>query len=116
MEENGDLSRFPIHLIPLNLEAIREEAEAKIIPAPTLQDALDDNACGRDGWHSEHCATRMAELGESCLLIQAELAQKRLRNLSIVNVLKDCARTPSIANQLRTLEGMAQEACIYNSK
>jgi hypothetical protein len=43
----------------------------------------------------------------------ANEARQRKRKLDMLHLLKDCIRDPLTANGLRTLDGMAQDSCIY---
>ncbi|EYE91978.1 uncharacterized protein EURHEDRAFT_415980 [Aspergillus ruber CBS 135680] len=55
----------------------------------------------------------------TCIQEEANEAMKRKRKISIletVDVLKECARSPQKANGLGTLDGMAQDSCIYNTE
>ena len=56
----------------------------------------------------------MNELALPCIRKQAQRARKRVLKLDTLYLLRDCARNPSSANGLGTLEGMAQENCIYD--
>jgi hypothetical protein len=40
-------------------------------------------------------------------------ARQGKRKLDMLHLLKDCIREPLTANGLRTLDGMAQDSCIY---
>ena len=51
-----------------------------------------------------------------CDMDQAEAGRQRKKKLDILYLLKDCARDPPKANGLRTLEGLAQESCIMDTK
>ena len=61
------------------------------------------------------CEDYMDACNEPCFEEQALSARKRIERLDELNdrVMRDCARTPSIANRLDTLNGMAQETCIH---
>ncbi|EXM04442.1 hypothetical protein FOIG_04658 [Fusarium odoratissimum NRRL 54006] len=65
---------------------------------------------------SDECDVRMSEWGEPCIRLAAKEAEQRLKLLDDIQHLKKCARDPASANGLRTLEGMAQESCIYDVK
>lgn len=58
----------------------------------------------------------MEEWGEPCIRLAAKEAEQRLKLLDDIQHLKKCARDPASANGLRTLEGVAQESCIYDVK
>ncbi len=51
-----------------------------------------------------------------CIKDQIKAARQRKRKLDVLYLLRDCARNPLKANGLRTLEGMAQESCIFNTE
>jgi hypothetical protein len=50
-----------------------------------------------------------------CINDQVKAARQRRKKLDVLHLLTDCARNPLNANGLRTLEGMAQESCIYDT-
>lgn len=53
---------------------------------------------------------------QRCIEEEANEAKERKRRLNRLYLLKECARNPSKANELGTLDGMAQDSCIYNTK
>jgi hypothetical protein len=62
--------------------------------------------------HNTKCPASF-DLNYPCILDMAEEARLRKRRLDMLFLLMDCARDPRKANGLKTLEGMAQERCIY---
>ncbi|KAJ6006656.1 hypothetical protein N7451_004600 [Penicillium sp. IBT 35674x] len=104
---------FPIFgLTPVDEEKLRKEADNIIASAPTETDVEYGNDCMGD-WHSTKCPAYL-EPCSPCILDMAEEARQRKRRLGMLFLLKHCAREPQTANGLGTLEGMAQEACIYD--
>lgn len=55
----------------------------------------------------------MEYFGDPCLRDSADKAKLRLQSILFLSYLRDSARDPYMANGLRTLEGMAQDTCIY---
>lgn len=53
---------------------------------------------------------------QECIEDMAFKAVKRKHGLKKLYLLKQCARNPHKANGLGTLDGMAQDSCIYNTK
>jgi hypothetical protein len=104
--------RFPIFgLTPVNEEKVREEADDIIASVPTDAEIEYGNGCMGLS-HSTKCPASFG-IESPCILDMAEEARLRKRRLDMLFILKDCARNPQKANGLRTLEGMAQETCIY---
>ncbi|KAI3580770.1 hypothetical protein IWW34DRAFT_906546 [Fusarium oxysporum f. sp. albedinis] len=82
---------YPIHMNIINIEETREKCNIAILR------------------HS-------SQWGEPCIRLAAKEAEQRHKLLDDIQHLKKCARDPASANGLRTLEGMAQESCIYDVK
>jgi hypothetical protein len=106
--------RFEIFdMVPVNEEIVREEADRTIASVPNEFDReYDDNGCMGFS-HSTKCRASFDD-ESSCILDMAEAAHLRKRKLDMLFLLKNCVRDPRKANGLRTLEGMAQESCIYD--
>lgn len=100
----------------INIEETREKCNIAILRHPSRPHLDVDNACWEHGPHSDECNVRMEEWGEPCIRLAAKEAEQRLKLLDDIQHLKKCARDPASANGLRTLEGMAQESCIYDAK
>ncbi|KAH7187266.1 hypothetical protein BKA60DRAFT_602415 [Fusarium oxysporum] len=107
---------YPIHMNIINIEETREKCNIAILRHPSRPHLDVDNACWEHGPHSDECDVRMSEWGEPCIRLAAKEAEQRLKLLDDIQHLKRCARDPASANGLRTLEGMAQESCIYDVK
>ncbi|XEV01629.1 hypothetical protein FSHL1_006916 [Fusarium sambucinum] len=116
VEANG---RYPIYMEPVNVGEILEECKTTIARHPTGPYFYSNEAC-IDGIygieHSDECIIGMQEFSQPCIRSAADEAEKRLRKLRFLSHLKDCARNPKKADGLNTLEGMAQESCIYHIK
>lgn len=53
---------------------------------------------------------------QKCIQDEAMEAMEQKDRLKKLHLLKRCARNPHKANGLGTLDGMAQDSCIYNTK
>ncbi|KAF2186695.1 hypothetical protein K469DRAFT_572444, partial [Zopfia rhizophila CBS 207.26] len=104
--------RFPIHVYLISIDEVRKEADGTIALEPNNPD-LNDFCDG--GWHSRECEATMDMLSLPCIKDQVKAARQRRKKLDVLHLLTDCARNPLNANGLRTLEGMAQESCIYDT-
>ncbi|WJG35952.1 uncharacterized protein FOBCDRAFT_242294 [Fusarium oxysporum Fo47] len=82
---------YAIHMNIINIEETREKCNIAILRHPS-------------------------QWGEPCIRLAAKEAEQRHKLLDDIQYLKKCARDPASANGLRTLEGMAQESCIYDVK
>lgn len=82
-----------------------------IAKVPTEDDIEYGNDCMGFA-HSTKCPASFG-LDSTCILEMPEEAHLRKRRLDMLFLLKNCTRDPRKANGLRTLEGMAQESCIY---
>ncbi|KAJ5059439.1 hypothetical protein J3E74DRAFT_347604 [Bipolaris maydis] len=112
----GDPDRtgpIPIHIYPVNVEEIRKKMEQTIALEPDYD--FGDH-CNEQGWHSRDCESMMDTSDDLCLNDRIQMARQRMEKFDILYLLKDCARNPWKANGLQTLDGMAQESCIYNTK
>jgi hypothetical protein len=104
--------RFPIFgLTSVDEEKLREEADHIIASVPTDVEIEYGNGCMGFS-HSTKCPASF-EHDSPCILDMAEEARMRKRRVDMLFLLKDCARDPRKANGLRTLDGMAQQSCIY---
>lgn len=105
--------RFEIFdMMPVNEEIVREEADRTIVSVPNEVDREYDNGCMGFS-HSTKCPASFND-DSPCILDMAEAAHLRKRKLDMLFLLKNCARDPRKPNGLRTLEGMAQESCVYD--
>lgn len=98
-------------MAPVDVEKVREEADNILASVPNEVDF--DYGDGCQGFvHSSKCQ-KSTDLFLPCIMDMAEEALQQKRKLDTRYLLKDCAQEPQRANGLRTLEGMAQESCIY---
>jgi len=98
----------------VKLDKILEECEEIIARYPTGPYFDIDDACLGDDYHSSKCRNGMVDWSQPCLRDEAEKAKLRRDRLRFLPRLKECARDPSRANGQHTLEGLAQESCIYD--
>jgi hypothetical protein len=101
-------------MTPVDIDKVREEQDRIIALEPDRVDSELGEVC-LDGYgHSTKCQNMMGFLSEQCIQVQIEAARQRRKKLTMVHLLRDCARDPYNANGLNTLEGMAQESCILD--
>lgn len=105
--------RFPIHIYPIDIVKICEESDKTIALEPKHPEIED---CCYGDWHSDVCHNIMDMFAMPCILDQAEAARRRKKRLDVLYLLRECARNPLYANGLRTLEGLAQESCIFDNE
>lgn len=106
VEQDG---RFPVVLHPVDVVAVRKQAELTIAKEPDSI-AREYGDVRFNGSHTEEC---MQDCWSTpCILKQVSAARQRVRKLAMLHLLGDCARDPSRANRLRTLEGMPQGTCV----
>ncbi|KAK0718633.1 hypothetical protein B0T26DRAFT_741504 [Lasiosphaeria miniovina] len=98
-ESNGS---YPIWMDPVKPDHVLKECE-KIIARNPTGDTSD-------------CFIGIEEWSQPCILVEVEKAEQRRKQLLFLSHLKDCARDPARANGLHTLEGLAQDTCIYETK
>ncbi|PKX99518.1 uncharacterized protein P174DRAFT_417181 [Aspergillus novofumigatus IBT 16806] len=108
-EQNGRFKIFDVK--PVDVERLRQEADDIIASAPGEVDFDYGNGCMGSS-HSTKC-DKSIEYDRPCILQMANEARQRKRKLDMLHLLKDCIRDPLTANGLRTLDGMAQDSCIY---
>ncbi|KPA40519.1 hypothetical protein FLAG1_06600 [Fusarium langsethiae] len=108
--------RYPIYMEPLNLEDISENCMKAIARHPTSPGFDGNDACQGGSHHSDQCIAGMEDDFQPCIRIKAEEAEQRRKKFLFVSHLKECARDPQKANGLHSLEGRAQESCIYDIK
>lgn len=106
--------RYPIRMEPVKLESVLEECEETIARRPVGPDIDFDEVCSDGYYHTDECLNRMHYWSQPCIMVGVEKAEQRRNRLLFLSLLKDCARDPARANGLYTLEGLAQESCIYN--
>ncbi|KAI1026567.1 hypothetical protein LB503_013367 [Fusarium chuoi] len=106
--------RCPIRMNPVDLKNVSEECERTIAKLPTGPYLDFNDTCKYQ--HSEQCLIGMEEWSQPCIEVEAEKAEQRRKRLLFVSHLKECAQDPARANGLYTLEGLAQESCIYEIK
>lgn len=104
-------------MAPVDIERVRQEADRMIALAPTEVEIEFDDVCSIEkDVHSNKCQNTMGTLSTSCIMIEIEAARERKQNLSLIRLLRDCARDPSSASASHTLEGLAQESCILETE
>jgi hypothetical protein len=103
-------------MIPVDINQVREEADRIIALRLNDFDAELGERCLDGYYHSTRCQNRMDFLSEPCIEVQIDAAQQRKKRLTLVHLLRDCARDPRRANGLNTLEGIAQESCILDKE
>ena len=108
----GRDSRLPIHMVPIKTEQVLEEADRVVAQRPDSMTIELGEFCTPWG-HSIDCQDMMHYQSKPCIEEQIEAARQRQRKLAMLHLLRDCARDPSSANGLWTLEGMAQNSCIF---
>lgn len=109
------------HVIPVDIERVEKEADRIIEKNEAcngrINIQLDLDFCSEYLHHPECLKYSEDILGpQPCIEDQANQANERKRRLKRLYLLKECARSPPKADELGTLEGMAQDSCIYNSK
>lgn len=95
---------------------IREEREKNRARYPTNPYFYINDVCLDNYHHSDQCLIDTEEWSQLCIRVDAEKAEQRRNGLLFLSLPKDYARDPARANGLYTLEGLAQESCIYNTK
>lgn len=101
---------------PVKLEDVSEECEKIIAKHPTGPYFDINDTCFDEDCHSDQCRIGMEEWSQPCIRVDAEKAEQRRNRLLFLPLLKDCAQHPARANGLHTLEGLAQDSCIYDTK
>jgi hypothetical protein len=97
----------------VDIDKVREEQDRIIALEPDRVDSELGEVCLDEYWHSTRCQNMM-DFSLPCIQVQVEAARQRKKKLTMVHLLRDCARDPYNANGLNTLEGMAQESCILD--
>lgn len=103
---NGDGS-FHVEIHPIQIEAVRKRAGSEI----EFADAEEDFPCSSE-WHTDRCQ----RVDGLCIYLQKEKAARRLKKLYSLDLLTECVRNPSSANGERTLEGIASESVVYETR
>jgi hypothetical protein len=96
----------------VNEEETKEKADQTIASVPNEVDYEYDNGCM--GYHHSTKCPASYDGDSECILDMADEALHLKRRLGMLFLLRNCARDPRKANGLNTLEGMAQERCIYD--
>lgn len=112
VERDGRFQVF--NMKPVDIHKARKKADDTIALEPSDIEVEFGEECLDEIWHSSRCQHMMMDLSMPCIKMQIEAARKHIRKLDTLYLLKDCARNPRSANGLRTLEGMAQESCIFD--
>ncbi|CAH0051998.1 unnamed protein product [Clonostachys solani] len=108
--------RYPIQMESVQLDKVLEECEEIIARYPADPYFDMDDVCLDDDTHSKKCLIGMHEWSQPCIRVDAEKAARRRNRLLFLSLLKVSARDSASANGLHTLEGLAQESCIYDIK
>jgi hypothetical protein len=96
----------------VNEEETKEKADQTIASVPNEVDYEYDNGCM--GYHHSTKCPASYDGDSECILDMVDEALHLKRRLGMLFLLRNCARDPRKANGLNTLEGMAQERCIYD--
>jgi hypothetical protein len=96
----------------VNEEETKEKADQTIASVPNEVDYEYDNGCM--GYHHSTKCPASYDGDSECILDMVDEALHLKRRLGMLFLLRNCARDPRKANGLNTLEGMAQEGCIYD--
>jgi len=109
------IERLDIPGIKARLTSDLEDASAKVC---TMIDPYEDT-CEQDKstgkWDHEHkdCLMRTEPLDYACYF-QIELdSQRKLDRLGLLSLPLQCFHNPEKAASQRTLQGLAQESCVY---
>ncbi|KAI0880727.1 uncharacterized protein GGS22DRAFT_182051 [Annulohypoxylon maeteangense] len=108
--------RYPIRMEPVNPDKVSEECEVIIKRHPSGPYIDINDACLDDYCHNDECRINMEVWSQPCIRIDAEKAEERRNRLQFLPLLKECGRASARANGLQTMEGLAQESCIYDTK
>jgi hypothetical protein len=101
---------------PVDLQKVVEDCERIIARHPNCPNFDIAEGCLHEDHHSDQCLIGMEEWSQPCVKVEAENAEQRLTRILFLYLLKDCARNPAAANGLHTLDGMAQDSCVYDIK
>lgn len=96
---------------PVDVQKVQKMADCVIASAPNEFDFAENDGCN-GYFHGTKCNMSF-DPSLPCIMDEVEAARQRKRKLGMLHLLKDCIQDPLAANGLRTLEGMAQESCIY---
>lgn len=110
VDDNGT---FPIRMVPFDLARVREEVDQVLALEPDSIDIEFGDSCDEYGYHSKQCVDMMEHRSQPCIRTQISMARSRQRKIQMLDLLTVCARNPSDANGIRSLEGMVTESCIY---
>jgi hypothetical protein len=108
--------RYRIRVDPVKPDNVLEECEKIIARHPTGPCFDIDDICLDDHHHSDQYRIGMEDWSQPCIRVDAEKAEQRRNRLLFLSLLKDCARDPAKASGLHTLESLAQESCIYDTR
>lgn len=112
---------------PVDIEQVKKNADNIIKESEACDNDAKITMEYCDGYmHNSGCpvSTYDPQLGffmdpPTCIQEEANEAMKRKDKISMLktkDVLKECAQSPQKANGRGTLDGMAQDSCIYNTK
>ncbi|QKX61716.1 uncharacterized protein TRUGW13939_08871 [Talaromyces rugulosus] len=97
---------------PVDIEKVRERADSRIALEPNDVDIeYGYSGCGQ--CFTKNCPA-FIDRSRPCNLDLINEAKQQKKKLCLLGQLKDCANSPSVANGLNTLGGMAQNSCIYD--
>ena len=98
----------------IDIDKVREEHDRMIALEPDRVDFESGEVCLDEYSHSTKCQNMMGFLPLPCIQVQIEAARQRKKDLTMIHLLRDCARDPYNANGLNNLKGMTQESCILD--
>jgi hypothetical protein len=101
-------------MFPVDINQVREEADRIISLGPDEGDFEYGEECF-GGSHSAKCQNMYFGTW-TCITEKAQEASHHKKKLTLLHLLRDCARNPSSANGLKTLYGMAQKSSILDLK
>ena len=99
-----------------HLSILTAFADGAIPQKPDEHKSDFGDVCHKVLGHSQQYQTLMDALGKKCVRDQIDDARQRRKKLASLYLLRDCARNPWNANGMRTLMGMAQDTCIYDTE
>ena len=102
---------YPIQIIPIDLEAVSKDCKKALSCGP-MPNSVPNLQCYLQQ-HTQKCEFNWAVHSRQCVFKELVNAEERLDRISTLSLLTKCGQNPAKANGAKTLEGMAQEGCIY---